>query len=277
MRRTGVAREGLLLGSGGWIPTERRETTCVFIRSGDQGLVLDAGTGLRRLVSSSGLLTGVRKLAIVLTHFHLDHVCGLSYVPALPVTPTIWAPGLWLYGQRSEELLAPLRSAPISSSEPSDLGGVRELQPGAQSIGGFQIHAREQRAHWAPTAGLRVGDELALITDTAYDPESVVFARDVTHLLHEAWSCSANPVAESGDATAAQAGQVAEEAGAHHLTLMHINPLLRSEEELLADARAFAPRAQLGHDCASLRLDRVPLRSSGARRSNNQLFAREEV
>jgi ribonuclease BN (tRNA processing enzyme) len=246
-----------LLGSGGWIPTERRETACVFVRHGDRGLVLDAGTGLRRLVSTPELLTGVRELAIVLTHFHLDHVCGLAYVPALPLTPTIWAPGHWLYGQPSERLLAPLRSPPISSSEPSDLGGLRELRPGAQSIAGFRVRAREQRAHWAPTAGLRIGDELALITDTAYDPESAAFANDVTHLLHEAWSCSSKPVAEAGDATAAQAGQVAAAAGAHHLTLVHISPLLESEEELLADARAFAPGARLGEDRASLRLRRV--------------------
>ena len=244
-----------LLGSGGWIPTATRETTCVFIREEGHGLLLDAGTGLRRLVSEPELLDGVRSLDIALTHFHLDHVCGLAYVPALPLVPTIWAPGRWLYGQASEELLAPLRTAPISPSDAHELGEVRELEPGTQAVGRFQVTTREQRLHWAPTAGIRVGDEIALITDTAYEPQSADFARAVKHLLHEAWSSSAHPVAQAGDSTAAEAGMVARAAGAEHLTLVHINPLLADEEELLADARAHSPGARLGRDREPLRLD----------------------
>ena len=75
------------------------------------------------------------------------------------------------------------------------------------------------------------------------------------HLLHEAWSSSANPVAQAGDSTAAEAGMVARAAGAEHLTLVHVNPLLADEEELLADARAHSPGARLGRDRDPLRLD----------------------
>ena len=42
---------------------------------------------------------------------------------------------------------------------------------------------------------------------------------------------------------------------ARRLTLVHINPLLADEEELLADARAHSPGAQLGRDREPLRLD----------------------
>jgi glyoxylase-like metal-dependent hydrolase (beta-lactamase superfamily II) len=35
---------------------------------------------------------GVERIDIVLTHFHLDHVCGRAYVPALPVRAALWAP-----------------------------------------------------------------------------------------------------------------------------------------------------------------------------------------
>lgn len=243
-----------LLGSGGWIPTEERETTCVLIRDVADALLLDAGTGLRRLVTDPGLLEGVRRLDITLTHFHLDHVCGLAYVPALPVTPTVWAPGNWLYGKPSAELLDPLRRPPISPSSPNELGDVHELGLGSQSIGAFTVTARAQARHWAPTAGLRIGSALALVTDTAYDPESAVLARDVTHLLHEAWSTSDEPVASEGDATAAEAGRVAQDARAGHLTLVHLNPRTPDERALLADARRFAPAAQLGRDATQLEL-----------------------
>src|SRR5262245_44173502 len=101
-----------LLGTGGWMPSDVRETACTLVRHGDRALVLDAGSGLRRLVPGSPLLEGAASLDIVLTHFHLDHVCGLAYLPALPLTARIWAPGRWLYGSASHELLGPLRRPP---------------------------------------------------------------------------------------------------------------------------------------------------------------------
>jgi ribonuclease BN (tRNA processing enzyme) len=243
-----------LLGSGGWIPTAERETACTLVRRGEDALALDAGTGLQRLVADPALLDGVRRLDIVLTHFHLDHVCGLTYLPALPVRPTVWAPGAWLYDTPSVELLAPLRRAPISPFEADELGEVRELEPGAQSVGAFGIVTRAQPRHWAPTAGLRVEDALALVTDTAFDPGSADLARDVAHLLHEAWSTSSEPVAAEGDATAAEAGRVAKDAAARRLTLVHINPRGPDEAALLSDARRLVPEAELGRDATELQL-----------------------
>ena len=246
--------EAWLLGSGGWIPTEARETACVLVCDADRALLLDAGTGLRRLITEPGRLDGVRTLDIVLTHFHLDHTCGLAYVPALPVKPVLWAPGAWLYRTPSAQLLDPLLSSPISPFEPGELGEIRELAPGSQTIGGFGLTTRAQPLHWAPTAGMRVGDELALVTDTAYDTGSVELAQNVVHLLHQAWSTSDRPVASEGDATAADAARVAQAAAARHLTLVHINPRVEDEDELLADARRHAPHAQIGRDGTELRL-----------------------
>ncbi len=243
-----------LLGSGGWIPTPERETACTLVRDGEQALVLDAGTGLQGLVADPALLDGVRRLDIVLTHFHLDHACGLGYVPALPVRPTVWAPGVWLYGTASEELLGPLVRAPISPFDPGELGHVRELEGGRQAIGTFGLTTRAQPLHWAPTAGLRVGDELALVTDTAYDPGSADLARGVAQLLHEAWSTSDEPVATEGDATAAEAGRVARDAGASRLTLIHVNLRWPDTDALLADARRLMPDAELGRDGIELSL-----------------------
>jgi ribonuclease BN (tRNA processing enzyme) len=232
-----------VLGSGGWLPNGERETACTLVREDDRALVLDAGTGLRRLLAEPGLLDGVRSLDVVLTHFHLDHVCGLGYVPALPIVPTLWAPGRWLYGRASAEILAPLREPPLSPFTHAQLGAVRELGE-AQSIGGFGVTARAQERHWDPTAGLRVGDLLALCTDTAYDSGSGPFACGVAHLLHEAWSLDG----AEGDASAAEAGRVAREAGPGMLTLIHFDPLLRDADALLAAACAEFERTRLGHD-----------------------------
>ena len=72
--------ELVLLGSAGWIPTGTRETCCALVRQGSEALVIDAGTGLRRLLTDRTLLDGVRNVTIVLSHFHLDHTAGLTYV-----------------------------------------------------------------------------------------------------------------------------------------------------------------------------------------------------
>jgi ribonuclease BN (tRNA processing enzyme) len=241
-----------LLGSGGWMPSDRRETACALVRRDDRALLLDAGSGARRLISDAGLLAGATRLDVVLTHFHLDHVCGLCYLPALPLPATVWAPGRWLYGRASEELLRPLREPPISAFSAARLGDVRELCDGAQEIGGFTLTARAQLRHWAPTAGLRVGDDLALITDTAYDEGGVELAHRVRHLLHEAWSPSAEPRSADGDATGRDAGRIAAAAGAGRLTLIHLDPTLPDHAAVLADARTAFAGARLGEDGMAL-------------------------
>ncbi len=173
-----------ILGTAGWMPTVHRGTTSVLVRAGDRALLLDAGTGAARLVSEPGLLDGATRLDVLLTHFHLDHVCGLLYLPATGLPVEIHAPGEWLYGSASAQVLAPLLRAPVSpfASQPF---AIRELDPGGGSIAGVPVALRAQLRHWAPTAGIRIGDALALVTDTAFDEGTAGFVAGVRHLLHE--------------------------------------------------------------------------------------------
>jgi ribonuclease BN (tRNA processing enzyme) len=122
------------------------------------------------------------------------------------------------------------------------------LRAGEQSIAGLRVRASPQPRHWAPTAGLRIEDAIALITDTPYEPTSADLAADVEHLLHEAWSSSAAPMYPEHDATAADAAQVAAEAGATTLTLIHINPRLPDPSILLDDARATFDDVDIAED-----------------------------
>lgn len=243
-----------LLGSGGFIPTQRRETACVLIRRGAAALLLDAGTGLRRLLTEPHLFEGAETFDVVLTHFHLDHVVGLGYTPALNLLPTIWAPGRWFYDRDSAEILAPLRSEPLSPFTADELGRVRELTSGEQRIGSFTVTTRRQNKHWGPTAGLRVEDALALITDTAYDEGSIRFAAGAAHLLHEAWSATAEATPNVAHSTAAEAARVAAAAEVKELTLIHLNPRLADEKALRDDARRHMPNSNIGEDGAALEL-----------------------
>lgn len=69
-------------------------TSCVEVR-GDQGgvLVLDAGTGIRPLGQS--LPSDLRRVDILLTHLHMDHVQGLGFFAPLydaAVEVHVWGP-----------------------------------------------------------------------------------------------------------------------------------------------------------------------------------------
>ena len=68
----------------------------------------------------------------MLTHFHLDHLCGLPYLEMLPMGASIWAPGAWLYGEESASILDPLRRPPIAPTDVTEVCGVNELRPGDQ-------------------------------------------------------------------------------------------------------------------------------------------------
>jgi ribonuclease BN (tRNA processing enzyme) len=237
-----------ILGSGGGMPSGIRETACVLVRDEERALLLDCGTGARRLVTDRTCLDGVRHIDIVLTHFHLDHICGLPYLTQLEVSATVWAPGAWLYGTQSESILEPLRRPPIAPDDVTAAYAVNELREGDQQIGALAVRASAQLRHWTPSVGLRIGDDLALVTDTPYERSSGLLAEGVRHLLHEAWSSSRAPIYPERDATAADAAQVAREAGVEELTLIHLNPALPDLSVVLEDARSTFQAVALGED-----------------------------
>ena len=67
-------------------PTHMRvggNTPCVEIRSGNELLILDAGTGIIPLGNALMGQSDIRSLTIILTHYHWDHISGLPFfVPA---------------------------------------------------------------------------------------------------------------------------------------------------------------------------------------------------
>jgi ribonuclease Z len=65
----------VFLGTGGSVPSARRATACVLIRSGGARILVDCGEGAQRqMINSTGL---VQVDDIYITHFHADHYLGL--------------------------------------------------------------------------------------------------------------------------------------------------------------------------------------------------------
>ena len=133
-------------------------TSCVEV-IGDEGtaLVLDAGTGIRQL---SGLLPrNLKRVDILLTHLHMDHIQGLGFFgplhnPAMEVH--IWGPA-----SATQNLHARLKrymSPPLFPVRVTDLACkpiFHEVPCDDVDIGEFRV-ATALVCHPGPTVGYRV-------------------------------------------------------------------------------------------------------------------------
>jgi ribonuclease BN (tRNA processing enzyme) len=242
-----------LLGTQGWIPTNARETTCFAVEDEDRLLVFDAGTGLRRLVSPPcrSMVERCGEVDLFLTHYHLDHVCGLAYLQAVfPARRVIvYAPHESVTGVDPHEAISGLMRPPYNPRPWRELPGVelRVLREGINEVAGHRIAVRAQ-VHSDTSVAYRVDDALVVATDTTADPDTAAFAAGARVLLHEAWYVGGLPEQDvpaslrAGYAAHSEAlavARLAAEAGIGRLVLVHLNPL---EDEGSYGAMAAAAR-----------------------------------
>jgi phosphoribosyl 1,2-cyclic phosphodiesterase len=144
-------------------------TSCVEVR-GPNGtvLVLDAGTGIRPLGRALG--RGVRRVDVVLTHLHMDHIQGLGFFAPLhdpDVETHLWGPAsttLDLRGRLVRYLSPPL--FPVHLRDLRQLV-LHDLPAGEFDVGEFRIVA-DRICHPGFTVGYRItagGATLAYLSD----------------------------------------------------------------------------------------------------------------
>ena len=133
-------------------------TSCVEVRADDgSALVLDAGTGVRRL--GTRLVEDVRRVDLLLTHLHMDHIQGLGffaplYVPGLEVH--LWGPASTTLSLRTR--LGRYMSPPLFPVRLRDLPcalTVHEVPGPTARIGGFTVDSALV-CHPGPTVGFRI-------------------------------------------------------------------------------------------------------------------------
>ena len=238
----------LILGSAGWMPTSGRETACYAVREEDRLLVLDAGTGIQRLITEPALLEGVSAIDVAVSHFHLDHVVGLSYLSGVgqDIAVTVRGPGAWLYGRTSSDIIDDLVRPPYQPATLSRPGlKIRDLDEAGFSWGAHRLHVRHQPTHTAPSVAFRLDDSFAYCTDTAYDEGNADFASGCSVLFHEAWSVDAG--SEPGHSSAFDAASVACLADVERLMLVHLPPT-RDAGSICRAARTIFARTTLAND-----------------------------
>lgn len=132
-------------------------------------IVLDAGTGIRPLGAAMG--GRGRRLHILLTHLHLDHIQGLMFFPPFfdpEVEITVWGPPA--AGRALRKRLARYMSNPLSPIEIGELPArvtFRDVPPEAWRIGAIELRA-SLVSHRGPTLGYRLSENG---TSRAYLPD----------------------------------------------------------------------------------------------------------
>jgi ribonuclease BN (tRNA processing enzyme) len=235
-----------LLGTLGWMPRGARETTCFAVRTGADLLLFDAGTGFRRLLDPphAALLEGVGEVHLFLSHYHLDHVCGLAYLSGVLAgrEVVIHPPAEALTGVDPVAAVSGLVRRPYNPVDLADMKGVR-VQPASREnqVAGHIVRLRPQH-HTDTSVSFRLDDELVIATDTSPDPDAVEYARGARLWLHEAWYWANDPAlatvpeglrpgyAAHSEATAV--ARLASDAGVGRLILVHLNPLAGEDSYL---------------------------------------------
>ena len=153
-------------GTRGSLPTPGPETTryggntsCVEVRGRDGSLiVLDAGSGIRRLGATIG--PEIRRVDLLLTHLHLDHIEGLGFFAPLfrrGLEVHIWGPASTTLDLRTR--LTRYLSPPIFPVRLRDLPCRLELHDvvGVDRICVGELEIRAALVcHPGPTVGFRI-------------------------------------------------------------------------------------------------------------------------
>ncbi len=225
------------LGTAGYHPNEQRHTSCYFLP--ESGIVLDAGSGLFRLAGRICTPT----LDIVLSHAHLDHVVGLTFL--LDVLHRHPVDLLRIWGQREkldairEHLFSPLLFPVALETAWCPIDGSDSFR-----IGDCEIAWRPQD-HPGDSVGYRLdwpdGTRLLYLTDTTGDAaaEAIDWYRGSDLMMHECYFGEAmrDWAEKTGHTWTGRLVEIAAAATPRQLLLTHVNPLDEQPERMLAEVQ----------------------------------------
>jgi ribonuclease Z len=245
----------IILGTSNAVPSEDHENTHMVLVGGERSVLIDCVSSPILRLEHAGVKP-IDLTDLILTHFHPDHVSG---VPLLLMD-------MWLMGRRGalnihgldytlnrvEQLMDAFDWSNWPGFFPVNFNSLSEKEmTQVMDCEEWRLFSSPVR-HLVPTIGVRVefassNKVLAYSSDTEPCPQVLRLADDADTLIHESTGEFA------GHSSAAQAGQVAAEAQAKSLFLIHYNTRQFEPEQLLADARkSFGGEVKLARDLMEL-------------------------
>lgn len=158
---------GSLAASGSDTVEYGGDTASIHVTAADRHIVLDAGSGIRRL---SQAVEGQKRVDVLLTHLHMDHIQGLGFFSPMfnpEVEVHIWGPGSAEFSL--EQLLSRYLSPPLFPVHIRELSSVvlHDINPGSFELGPVRVTA-DYVCHPGATLGYRLevdGKSLAYLPD----------------------------------------------------------------------------------------------------------------
>ncbi len=220
-------------------------TSCVELTCGDSRIVLDAGTGLRRL-GDELVAAGPSETTILLSHVHWDHIQGLPFF-----TP-VYVPGHRVEVLSGPNGVMPLEAVlrrqmsppcfPVAFDDISSQVSARDLAAAERfTIGGAQVTMRRLN-HPDPVYGYRInyrGNSVVYATDTEHfacvNPTLRQLAAGADVLIYDAQYTPEEYPSRLGwgHSTFEAAAELARAAGVGTLVLFHHDPK-RSDADVAA-------------------------------------------
>jgi phosphoribosyl 1,2-cyclic phosphodiesterase len=233
-------------------------TACVEVRTDDALLVLDAGTGIRRLGTSLREHRG--RIDLLLTHLHLDHLQGIGFFEPCfrpDIELHIWGPPsttLSLHERLSRYLSPPL--FPVLLRDLGSRVSLHDVPNEPFSVGSVTITG-EAVIHPGPTVGYRISSEgrtLAYLPDHEPALGAPAFpvspewtsghrlAEGADVLIHDVQYTEAEYATRAGwgHSSLEQVWAFARQAGVHRLVTFHHDPGHDDDQldDLVADLQA---------------------------------------
>ncbi|MDZ4689447.1 MAG: MBL fold metallo-hydrolase [Planctomycetaceae bacterium] len=235
----------IFLGTGGFHPNERRHTAGLLLP--EIGVAFDAGTSAFRIADR----LVERSLNLFLTHAHLDHICGLSYLLVPLIQNRIDRCTVWGNQQTLAAVETHLFSEPVFPVKPRF--ELRELTDRIAVPSGVVTH--HPLHHPGGSLGYRFdgddGRSFAYITDTITVPDYVDFIRGVDVLIHECYFPDSDQswCEPTGHSHTSAVARQAATANVQRLYLTHIDPNRPDDDPIgLATAHAIFPATELAED-----------------------------
>jgi ribonuclease BN (tRNA processing enzyme) len=248
----------IIIGSGTCVPSQRRASPCVMVKTAQSAILCDTGPGtLRQLVLAGAQISDIDM--IIYSHFHIDHTADFcpfiftsKYGPDLVRSRDLTVmgpPGLMQWYEGLKRVHGQWIEPELYSINWVETAGEKHL------FNGFSVESSPVK-HTQASIAVRIENEsgkaVVYSGDTDYCEEIIAISRNADKVLLEC-SCPEGHKVD-GHLTPSLAGRIARESGCKSLVLTHLYPACDSHDLMAPLRQEYGGPCELACDLQTLSL-----------------------